>query len=606
MKNIIKTIKWTLFLFIGITIALFTGCEDDFKFEDHVPDYTHSIIRSFEVNGQAATIDHTNGVIGLTLLAGSDLSSVPVTITLPAGAEVDPASGSTIDFSNGPVVFVVTNNGVSREYTVSISAYGTPLITSFSIGESEGTINQETGVINITVGSQENITQLVPQFTIPGSTTVTPESGVAQNFSNPVKFTVVSNDGFTGKSYFVHVEQIPAPMISSFEVDVNAGTINNVDFTVTVLLPPTYDITNITPTITIPEGQTISPESGVAQDFSSGSVTYTVTNIEGLTQAYEVSSVISKTGIAFIGDGIDVNSIQDDDAKAAALFLKETYPNDFNYIKFSDITAASLENIKVVMLYYLSPLPNLGFSANPDNALSMLPPELQPGTAQTTVLTSWVKAGGDMFIAGDPTPFVGVLGRVPVDYSQGRVPGNYVYTEFGCADVGGCVDYGKPADDVWGLGVRDSNNSDNRRTHPIYSGLEFVGDGELPLSNSATREARLVWWSVFDGILDGYACCGQDGTVLIEQTLNAVKLGTLRWVGDGFGIGALEYLATDGSVDANFDTNIPTDFKGHILTMENTIIGYEFDPNETVNDYQGNIEMLTKNIIGYLRTINND
>lgn len=606
MKIIIKAIRLISFLFVGIAISFLTGCENDLKFEDHVPDYTHSIIRSFEVNGQAATIDHTNGVINLTLPAGSDISKVPVTLTKPEGATVAPDSGSIVDFSNGAVIFTITNKGVTREYTVTVAVYGNPMIMSFSIGANLGTIDHAAGIISITVGSQENITRLVPQYVVPGGTTATPQSGIAQNFSNPVKFTVVSDDGFTGKSYFVHVIQIAAPIILSFNVDGNVGAINNIDHTITVLVPPTYNLSSITPTLILAEGQTVSPATQVAQNFSNGAVAYTVTNTEGLSQVYQVSVISSKTGIAFIGDGNDINSIQDDDAKAAALFLKETYPNDFNYIKFSDITAASLENIKVIMLYYLSPLPNLGYAATASNALTMLPAELRPGTSQSNVLKSWVKAGGDMFIAGDPTPFVNVLGRVPADYSKAKAIGNYVYTEFGCGAAGGCVDYGKPADDIWGLGVRDANNSGNRRSHPIYSGLNFVGDGELPLSNSATREARLVWWNSMEGLIGGSTCCGQSETELIEQTLHSVKLGTLRWVGDGFGIGAMEYLGTDKNRDANYDSNIPTDFKGHIITMENTIIGYEFNPNGTVNNYQNNIEKLTKNIIGYLRTINND
>lgn len=603
MKNIFSNIKWGFSLFLAGVLLFHTGCQDELLFEDHVPDYTHSIIRNFTANGQAADIDHTNGAITATLPAGSDLSAVTVEISLPEGAAVNPESGSTADFSKGPVIFTVSNNGVEREYTATISVYGNPLIMSFSIGENMGDIDQENGVINVTVGSQADITNLAPQFTIPAGTTVTPASGVAQNFSNPVKYTVVSNDGFTGKSYFVHVTQIAAPKITSFSVDGIEGTILETERKISLFLPPSYDLSNITPVVEVPEGQSVSPQSGVPQDFSGGPVDYTVTNSEGLTKVYEVSVSLGSSNIAFIGDGDDVNSIVDDDARAAALFLQTKYPDEFNYIKFSDISAAALEDINVVMLYYLTPLPNQGYSATPGNVLTMLPPELQPGAAQSEALTAWVKAGGHMFIAGDPTPFVHVLGRIPGDYSAGPFPGNYLYTEFGCAGAEGCVDENKPPDDIWGLSVKVANTSQDRRTHPIYSGMTFNGDGELPLSNSATREVRLVWWQHFDNTMDGYTCCGTEGVLLMEQTFNAVKLGTLRWIGDGFGVGAIEYLPTNGNVDGNFDFNIPTDFQGHIISLENTIIGYEFDANDTVNEYHSNIEKLTANIIDYLRTL---
>lgn len=603
MKNLFKNITWSIALLLGGITLLVTNCDMDPKFQDVVPDYTFSIIRSFNVNGQAAEIDHTNAVIMTTLPAGSNLSTVTVEMTLPEGATVTPSSGTSIDFTNGPVIFTVSNNGIARQYTATIAAFGDPSIMSFAIGENAGTIDQDAGTIAVTVGSQENIRALIPQFTIPEGTTATPASGVAQDFTEPVRYAIVSNDGFTGKSYFVTVTQIAAPQITDFAVDDVAGTIIEGENKILVLLPANYDLTNVTPTITLPEGQTVSPESGAAQDFSSGPVNYTVTNSEGLTRTYEVTIELGSSNVAFIGDGDDVNSIQDDDAKAAALFLQATYPDNFNYIKFADISPEALQDINVIMLYYLSPLPNLGYSAAPDNVLGMLPQELQPGTAQSDALTAWTKAGGHLFVAGDPTPIIHVLGRVPADYSVPPAPGNYQYTEFGCAAPEGCVDMGKPADDIWGLSVKPTTTSADRQTHPMFAGLTFQGDGELYLSNSATREARLVWWQQFDNTMDGYTCCGNEGIVLSEQKFNALRLGSLRWIGDGFGVGAMEYLPTNGSVDANFDFNIPTDFEGHIISIENTILGYEFDPNGTVNDFQGNIERLTTNIIDYLRTL---
>ncbi|MBN2174134.1 MAG: DUF4960 domain-containing protein [Bacteroidales bacterium] len=608
MKNTIKKIsRWIPVLFFGIAVTLFTNCENDIKFDDMVPDYTYSIMRSFEANGQSATIDQTNGAVNLTLPAGTDISSVVVNITLPEGATVDPASGSTADFSAGPVVFKVTNNGITREYTVTIAAYGDPMIMTFSIGDNEGVIDQVNGTIAVTVGSQENIKALTPSYTIPGGTTSSPQSGVAQDFTNPVKFTVLSNDGFTGKSYLVTVSQLAAPVIDVFatseDVCAVTGVIDNDASTITVILPAGSDLTAISPVITLNDELTVSPVSGVAQDFSQGAVTYTVTNLEGLTTEYQVtiSAKESTQKVVFLGEADCINTLEDDDAKAAAQYLKAQYPDDFAYIKIANVTEEALANTNVAMLYYLTPLTSgTQYFATNDNVMTLLPAELQPGASQATAITNWARGGGNLFLAGDPTSFIHVLGRMPADYSAPRGLGNYMYTEFGCAGVGGCVDHDKPADDIWGLGVRDANNSGDRRGHPIFNGLTFAGDGELYLNNAGTREARLIWWQHMDGILSP-GCCGQDAALLFEQAVNAVKLGTLRHIGDAFGYGAVEFLPTTGSLDANFDMNIPTDFAGRIITLENTIIGYEFDSNEgRVNDYQGNIELLTSNIIDYL------
>lgn len=587
--------------------AITLSCNDEITFEDQVPDYTHSIIRSFEINGQAATINHTNGVINATLPAGSNLSNVTVDMTLPEGATVDPASGSAVDFSTGPVIFTITNNGVSREYTATVAAFGDPMIMTFSIGDNVGVIDQANGTIAITVGSEENIKALAPQYTIPGGTTSNPASGVAQDFTSPVKYTITSNDGFTGKSYFVTVTQLAAPIINSFatseDVCAITGIINNDESTISLILPAGSNLTSIAPVITINDELTVSPASGVAQDFSNGSIKYTVTNLEGLIKEYQVTATAANSTqkVVFLGEADCINTLEDDDAKSAAEYLRAQYPNDFAYIKIANVTEAALGNTNVVMLYYLTPLTDgAQYFATDSNVMTLLPAELQPGEAQATALTNWYKNGGNFFLAGDPTSFIHVLGRMPADYSQPRALGNYRYTEFGCSGEGGCIDRDRPADDVWGLGVRDTNNSGNRRTHPVFNGLTFNGDGELPLYNAGTREARLIWHQHMDGILSP-GCCGQDAVLLFEQTVNAVKLGTLRWIADGFGYGAVEFLPTNGAVEANFDSNIGTSFAGRIISLENTIIGYEFNSNDgRVNDYQGNIELLTSNIIDYL------
>lgn len=607
MKNISKIIKLIPFLFIGLMASFTLSCEDEIKFQDLVPDYTYSIVRSFEVNGQAAAINHTTGTITLTLPAGTDTSNVTVNTTLPEGATIDPASGSTVDFSAGPVIFTVSNNGVSREYTATVAAFGDPMIMTFSIGDKVGVIDQENGTIEVTVGSQENIKTLTPQYTIPVGTTSNPASGVAQDFTNPVKYTITSNDGFTGKSYFVTVTQLAAPIINSFATSADVcsvnGIINNSASTISLILPAGSDLTSIEPVITLNDGLTVSPASGVAQNFSSGSVKYTVTNLEGLTKEYQVSATASNSTkkVVFLGEADCINTLADDDAKSAAEYLRAQYPNDFAYIKIANVTQAALANTNVVMLYYLTPLTSgTKYFATDNNVMTLLPTELQSGAPQATALTNWYKNGGNIFLAGDPTSFIHVLGRMPANYSQPRAIGNYRYTEFGCSGLGGCIDTNKPADDIWGLGVRDSNNSRNRRAHPVFNGLTFNGDGELYLNNSGTREARLIWWQHMDGILSP-GCCGQDAALLFEQTVNAVKLGTLRHIGDAFGYGAIEFLPTNGAVEANFDSNIGTSFAGRIISLENTIIGYEFNSNGgRVNDYQGNIELLTSNIIDYL------
>ena len=595
----------TLSLLISTLITAFAAmisCDDsDDNFKDVVPDIANAIIRSIEIEDEFATINHTTATATLTLPSGTNLSALTVNLALPEGTEVTPSSGSTIDFSSGPVVFkTVSKDGASREYTVTVAAYGDPRILSFSIAGNIGAIDDANGTINVTIGSQDgNIRSLAPNFIIADGTTVDIASGITQNFTTPFTYTVLSNDGYTAKEYTVIVTQIKAPIIESFKIDDADGIINNEDNTIFIVLPAGTDVTNLSPDIIIPDGQTVNPSSGQAQDFTD-SVDYTVTNSENLTKTYTVSAeVIEPTLYAFLGEQADINSLVDDDAKAAASWMQTKYGANFKYIQFNNITAIEMADVKVAMIYYLTPKENMGYFATASNVSTLLPTQLRAGAAQSDVLKGWVKAGGDLLIAGEATPLIFELGRVPANFGAPRAPGNYVYSEYGCATTSGCVDTGKSSTDHWGLGIRPANTSEDRQGHPIFNGITIQNGEYIPLQNSSTREVRLVWWQHFNNILNP-SCCRQDAALLFEQTMAATKFGTLRHIRDAFGYGAVMWNRTDGDNHTNFDPNIPTDYKGTIFSIENTIVGYEWDSNGTVNDFQSNIETLTGNILEYL------
>ncbi len=604
MKSLKNIAKYAFGILLLMPLFLMHSCsEEDDNFTDVVPDFSQAIIRSFEVDGKFAQINHTSATVAMTLSAGADLSSVTVDLTVPEGTTVTPASGSTIDFTSGPVIFQTkASNGASREYTAMVGAFGNPKFLSFAIGDNAGQIDEANNTINVEIGSQDgNIADLAPNFVIADGTSVDVASGVSRNFTNPVTYTILSNDGFSAREYTVVVNQIKAPRITSFMIGEASGVIDNEENTIFVSLPAGTNVSALSPLIEVPEGQTLSPASEEEVDFTDP-VEYSVTNSESLTKTYTVTveaQDVEPKYYAFLGEQADIASLVDDDAKAAATWMKNTYGEDFRYIQFSGITPQSMAEIKVAMIYYLTPAEDLGYSATPDNALTLLPPGLRPGGTRAQVLKNWVKAGGDMLIAGDANPLIFSIDRVPANFSAPREPGNYVYSEFGCAGSAGCVDMGKPADDIWGLGMRASNNSQDRQAHPIFDGLNFVNGEYLALQNSATREVRLIWWQHFDGILNP-SCCGQDAALTFEQTLSATKFGTLAAIGDAFGYGAVLWNRTDMANNEIFDDQIATDFKGSVFSIQNTIVGYEWDSNGTTNDFQSNIETFTRNILDYL------
>ena len=576
MKNISKIIKMIPFLFFGITITLLSlvGCEDSIKFEDNVPDYTYSIIRDFKVNGQSAAINHTNAVITYTLPAGSNITSVPVELTLPEGATVEPASGSAIDFSKGPVIFTVTNNGVSRKYTATIAAYGSPMMMSFSIGEKVGVINQTAGTIDVTVGSQEDITKLTPQYIIPGGTTSTPQSGIAQDFTNPVKFTIVSNDGFTGKSYYVKVTQLPSPLVTSFKTGEDVcsvtGIVDNTLSTITLDFPSGTNLTAITPIIAVTAGSTISPATGVSQNFSNGPVNYTVTNVEGLTKTYAVKAraIQSTNKIAFVSGASCVESISEPDTKAAALWLKQNYAEDFVYIQASNLSAQALANTKVLLLYW-------------DNVGTQKMPDTQSGITsdQVSVITNYYKAGGGLIVEGFGINLLDEIGRIKI--------GSTVFQNNG----GNTNPVGGQNLDAWGLRASYSAASPSASAnHPLLVGLTKGTTDYYPMNNAKYKEDRNfgIDFGPYDSAFTA-GQCSENRALEFEAATNSVLIRWYEWLdARGCGIGLAEFKPQGA-------------FQGTMIVNTGGWLEWSMaDNNGAINDFQNNIYRLHKNAIDLL------
>ena len=66
------------------------------------------------------------------------------------------------------------------------------------------------------------------------------------------------------------------------------GTVTEATHTIAIAVPFGTDVTDLVPTIAISSGASISPDTGVEQDFT-GDVTYTVTAEDASTQAYVVT-----------------------------------------------------------------------------------------------------------------------------------------------------------------------------------------------------------------------------------------------------------------------------------------------------------------------------
>ncbi len=102
----------------------------------------------------------------------------------------------------------------------------------------------------------------------------------------------------TGKrinAYNALLKANPVKAITSFSFSEGTGIVDEDAHTIAVTVPFGTDVTSLVPTIAISTGATVSPASGVAQDFTSP-VTYTVTAADSSIQTYVVTvSVIDDT-----------------------------------------------------------------------------------------------------------------------------------------------------------------------------------------------------------------------------------------------------------------------------------------------------------------------
>ena len=127
---------------------------------------------------------------GMQLVAGS------LTYTLAvAGGETKKIDNFTFTMPAGDVSLTC------KWETKSTTVDG---ITGFSINGVSGSINQTNGTISVVMPYGTDVSKLVPVISGNNITDMTPSSGVMQNFSKPVTYTVTLADGTT-KTYTVTV-----------------------------------------------------------------------------------------------------------------------------------------------------------------------------------------------------------------------------------------------------------------------------------------------------------------------------------------------------------------------------------------------------------------
>jgi|GEM_PF-1659543 len=157
--------------------------------------------------GLTPVLDVASATYAFSVAAGTDVKKLSLTFGLATGATATPQPGSVQDFTN-PVPYTVTaeNKTTTKTFRVRVIVQASPKSTekqllSFSFGTLsppvQTTVNQTTKAITATLSADANLAALVPTITVSAKATVSPASGVSQDFSRPVNYTVTAEDGST-------------------------------------------------------------------------------------------------------------------------------------------------------------------------------------------------------------------------------------------------------------------------------------------------------------------------------------------------------------------------------------------------------------------------
>lgn len=192
---------------------------------------------------------------------------------------------------------------------------GAPTFESYSFEDLSPAVIGEIDVENFTIDALvpygTDVTALVATFVTKDEATakvgaINQVSGTTPNdFTSSVTYALTSADASTTQDWTVTVsedaasdkKQITSFVFAGLNPEVYAE-IDQLNHTITAAVPTGTDLTSLVPTISISENATVSPESGVAQDFS-GDVTYTVTAQDETTQDYNVTVTETSEVILF-------------------------------------------------------------------------------------------------------------------------------------------------------------------------------------------------------------------------------------------------------------------------------------------------------------------
>ena len=431
---------------------------------------------------------------------------------------------------------------------------GDCMVESIALDNYEGTINLASRSIVVRLPEvYETSAMQVTKLSISNGASCNVKQGETLNLDAAKVLKVKNGDVFLNWTLSVLHDEA---RITSFVInDIYQGTIDQTAKTITVYVPGSIGLTSLVPTIVYSQNASITPASGVAQDFTNP-VTYTVKN-NSAEATYTVKVIaIDKPKALFIGEPSSMNDL-DPEAKAACQWMLGNVPGTL-YASFADVEAntVDLSECKVIWWHYHF---NGGVDGH-DQFVAKAPYAL----SAVNQLRKYYENGGAFFLTRYATNLPSFIGATGDD--EWTTPNNcWGQDEDGAELCGG----------PWSFRIFDGMNN-----HPMWQGLVqgdnpqevYCTDAGYHITNSTAQYHIGTDWG------------GYDNHAAWETRTGGKILG----VGGDGAVVAWEYPAKDG--------------KGGIICIGSGCYdwySYTYEPGYT-EKFHKNIEIMTQNAFNHL------
>lgn len=220
-------------------------------------------------------------------------------ITISENATVSPAIDVAQDFTKAVEYTVTAEDGITTiKYTVNVivGKNKEAAITKFGLkglNTSEAVIADDKISLSVDFADADKLKEVFPEIEISNGATISPAVDVAQDFTQPVEYTVTAEDGETTAKFIVTVAvgKNTEAVITKFSLK-DVTLLKNVIEGKTINLSVDYadrdKLKNAFPEVEMSAGATISPSLEIAQDFTLP-VEYIVTAENGvISTSYKV------------------------------------------------------------------------------------------------------------------------------------------------------------------------------------------------------------------------------------------------------------------------------------------------------------------------------